>query len=98
MKQVLEQNSLSESVKHISPQTSNFGLTSWPDSVTSDWPSRGYWGTTPGRDIWGSDYVQNSDMLKHLPSRLTTKTPITQAAEANTVNLKLDVCKIGGTS
>lgn len=46
----------------------------------SDLPSRGYWDATPGRNVWGSHHIQHSCVLKHLPSRLTTKTLITLAA------------------
>lgn len=47
----------------------------------------------PGRGAWGSHHVQNSCVLKHLPSSRLTTPPITSAA--NTVNVKPRACKTG---
>lgn len=94
MEQAPEQNALSKSIKGFSPTNFKIWTYQWARPSASDWPLRGYWDTAHGRDIGGSYCVQNSCVLKYLPSRLTTKTPITQAA-GSTVNLKPGICNMG---
>lgn len=79
-------------VSRLSPQRQKVCLARRPGSAASALPARDCQ-AAPSRGAWGSHHVQNSRVLKHLPSSRLTTPPITSAA--NTVNVKPRACKTG---
>lgn len=79
-------------VSRLSPQRQKVRLARRPGSAASALPARDCQ-AVPGRGACGSHHVQNSCVLKHLPSSRLTTPPITSAA--NTVNVKPRACKTG---